>query len=162
MLTLSNRFLLVAIAAGAVGMCLGLGMGVTQDFRLAPAHAHLNLLGWVSMFLYGLFYRCAPEAVRGGLPRAQFWLATFGLVLMIPALALVLLGRHAELFIGLGALLTLLSLLVFAAVAVRNMQPPRSLSTPGRGTAVGEGSCQRLGAMEILADMWSKGTGGVA
>jgi hypothetical protein len=52
---LSNRFMLFAIAAGVGGMTLGFGMGVTQDFRLAPAHAHMNLLGWVSMFLYGLF-----------------------------------------------------------------------------------------------------------
>ena len=38
---------------------LGIAMAMRQDFTLAPAHAHLNLLGWVSMALYGLYYRGA-------------------------------------------------------------------------------------------------------
>ena len=25
-----------------------------------PAHAHLNLLGWVSLFLFGVFYQLHP------------------------------------------------------------------------------------------------------
>jgi hypothetical protein len=33
----------------------GILMAIAQDFTLAPAHAHLNLLGWVTMALYGLF-----------------------------------------------------------------------------------------------------------
>ncbi len=104
-------------------MSLGIAMGMAQDFRLAPAHAHLNLLGWVSMFLYGLFYRCVPEAARGILPRLQFWLATIGLGLMVPGLAFVLLGYGgAEPVVGLAGLLTITSLLVFAAVAIRSLR----------------------------------------
>ena len=122
---LSNRFMLFAIAAGVGGMTLGFGMGVTQDFRLAPAHAHMNLLGWVSMFLYGLFYRCEPHAARGILPEVQFWLAAVGLAVMIPGLAHVLLGYDLAPLAGLGAVLTIGSLLVFAAVMLRTMRGGR-------------------------------------
>ena len=136
---LSNRFLLVAIAAAVIGMSGGLGMGVAQDFRLGPAHAHLNLLGWVSMFLYSLFYRAEPQASQGVLPHAQFWLATSGLTLMIPGLALVLLGYGTGPLVGAGALLTIISLLLFAAVALRTMRGPRTrteLARAGAGRVV--------------------------
>lgn len=134
-----SRDHVVAIGAGIGGMGLGIGMGMSQDFRLAPADAYLNLLGWVSMFLYGLFYRCVPEAAQGPLPRVQSWLATIGLALMVPGLALILLGSDAaEPAVGLAGALTLASLLVFAAVVLRGMRDPLSrrpaeLRTAARG-----------------------------
>ena len=44
------------------GMLAGIVMGIEQDFALAPAHAHLNLVGGVMLFLFGLFYRLVPSA----------------------------------------------------------------------------------------------------
>ena len=66
------RFLLVAVVAAMIGMGGGIFMAITHDFTLAPAHAHLNLLGWVSMALYGLFYRAFPELSGGRLPQVTF------------------------------------------------------------------------------------------
>jgi hypothetical protein len=37
------------------GMLAGIAMGIKQDFVLAPAHAHLNLVGGVLLFLFGLY-----------------------------------------------------------------------------------------------------------
>ncbi len=37
-------FLLLAIACLVVGICLGIYMGINEDFELAPVHAHLNLV----------------------------------------------------------------------------------------------------------------------
>src|SRR5689334_11480576 len=51
-----------SVSSGLAGMGFGIFMGVTQDFMLAPAHAHLNLLGFVTMFLSALYYRAFPEA----------------------------------------------------------------------------------------------------
>lgn len=36
-------------------MSLWIYMGIAQDHSLTPVHAHLNLLGWVTMFLTGLY-----------------------------------------------------------------------------------------------------------
>ena len=36
-----------------VGMLAGIAMGIEQNFVLAPAHAHLNLVGGVLLFLFG-------------------------------------------------------------------------------------------------------------
>ena len=56
----------VAATAALCGMGLGIFMAVSQDFTLMPAHAHLNLLGWVSMALYGLGKSYARLEAQGG------------------------------------------------------------------------------------------------
>jgi cbb3-type cytochrome oxidase subunit 1 len=119
MTRISDRFLQLGVLAALIGMTMGALMGAKQDFTLAPAHAHLNLLGWASMMIYGLFYRALPDAGRGWLATAQFWLAVTGLVVLIPSLALELLGNHQAMAgIAVGSLLTLLSMAFFAAIVV--------------------------------------------
>lgn len=117
----SSRFLLLAVACALFGMGVGIAMAISQDFTLAPAHAHLNLLGWVSLALFGLYYRAEPRMVAGKLPQAHFWLALAGVAVMIPALFWRLLGHEeAESAIGLGALLNVASMILFGAVVFRN------------------------------------------
>ncbi len=89
---LSNLFLRLAVAFALLGVGLGYVMGATHEFTLAPVHAHINLLGWVSMFLYGLFYRTAPEAAAGWLPKVHATLAILGLPIMMIGLTIQLLG----------------------------------------------------------------------
>ena len=74
---LSNRFLRLAVLFALIGMSLGYWMGATEQFAASPVHAHINLLGWVSMALYGLFYRVQPGAARGWLPAIHFWITGF-------------------------------------------------------------------------------------
>jgi len=116
---ISDRFLQLGVLAALIGMTMGVVMGARQDFTLAPAHAHLNLLGWASMMIYGLFYRAFPGAGRGWLAAGQFWLSVIGLVVLIPSLALELLGNQKAMAgIAVGSLLTLLSMAFFAAIVV--------------------------------------------
>jgi hypothetical protein len=60
-----NRLPLLFLAAAALclvaGTGLGIAMGIAHDFRFAPVHAHLNLLGWTSLALMGLTFRAYPE-----------------------------------------------------------------------------------------------------
>ena len=74
-------------------MSLGVWMGANQDFVLRPVHAHINLLGFASMMLFGLFYRAFPAAGRGWLPMAHFALSVIGFLILMPSLTLMLLGR---------------------------------------------------------------------
>ncbi|HET7197492.1 MAG TPA: hypothetical protein VFI86_02415 [Burkholderiales bacterium] len=43
------------------GMAWGIQMAVSGNHQAFPAHAHLNLLGWVSLFLFGVFYHLHPQ-----------------------------------------------------------------------------------------------------
>ena len=82
-------FFAIAPLYVVIGMALGIYMGASDDHSLYPAHAHLNLIGWVTMALYGTFYALAREA-SPKLAWSTFWLNNAGVVIMIPSLALVL------------------------------------------------------------------------
>ena len=60
------------------GMLWGLQMAITDDHSAFPAHAHLNLLGFVALFLFGVFYRLNPvvEANRLALPQVWVWIVS--------------------------------------------------------------------------------------
>lgn len=110
-----------AVILGLVGFSMGFGMGVTQDFSLAPAHAHMNLLGWVSFFLYGGFYLLVPQAATGWLPRIHYGLASVGTVVMVAGIAGIMLGHGATfepLAIG-GSVFVYASFILFVAIVFR-------------------------------------------
>jgi len=81
-----------------IGMSFGIFMGATQDFSLAPAHAHLNLIGWVTMALYGTFYGLAREASKK-LAWTTFWLNNVAITIMFPSLAMVLKNGESSPFL---------------------------------------------------------------
>ena len=56
------RFLKIAVVYLVIGACLGLAMGIKENFVLAPVHAHLLLLGWASLALAGIVYHLYPAA----------------------------------------------------------------------------------------------------
>jgi len=55
-------------------MIWGIAMGISQDHSTMPAHAHLNLLGWVSLFLFGFYYHLHPSLNMNRLAKAQVWI----------------------------------------------------------------------------------------
>ena len=118
---LSNSFLRLAVVFILIGVGLGYYMGATQNFAAAPVHAHINLLGWVLMFLYGLFYRANPEAAEGMLPKVHFWVALVGFLIFMPALAIEVLQIQSALplaHIGLiaGPTIVVIGMILFAII----------------------------------------------
>lgn len=106
-----------------VGMSIGMYMGANEDFRIAAAHAHLNLVGWVTMALYGGFYAMTAKTMRKGLAWTNYLLSTVGVLLMIPSLAVFLVSRNVGMvpFMMAGEILTVLSLLTFLISAFREL-----------------------------------------
>jgi hypothetical protein len=82
-------FFAVASVYVLIGMGFGIFMGATQNFTIAPAHAHLNLIGWVTMALYGTFFALARDASKK-MAWTIFWLNSVGVAIMFPSLAMVL------------------------------------------------------------------------
>jgi hypothetical protein len=66
------------IAIGAlwllVGMVLGIAMGGSNNFTLAPLHAHINLIGFVCHSVFGMAYRQWPGLKSSALAPYQFWI----------------------------------------------------------------------------------------
>src|SRR5438270_4768013 len=82
----------ISVSIGLAGMVLGMAMGITQDFLLAPAHAHFLLLGYVAMFLSALYYRTMPDAVANKLAPVQAVVSVVGAILFPIGIACVRLG----------------------------------------------------------------------
>jgi hypothetical protein len=114
---ISKWFLRFGVLFAIAGMCLGIYMAASHDHVLAPVHAHVNLLGWVTMFLAGLFYAVRPEC-EGRLATLHLALAVLGLLVLAPGLTGIVLGQTAlgEPLAAIGSIITLASVLVFAYV----------------------------------------------
>jgi len=54
-------WLKIAVVYVLIGMLLGLYMGATEQMQYIPVHAHLNLLGWVTLALAGIVYQIFPR-----------------------------------------------------------------------------------------------------
>jgi len=65
MLKIDLVFLTLAAACLLVGVSMGIAMGILHDFTFSPVHAHLNLVGWTSLALFGLTYRAYPALQEG-------------------------------------------------------------------------------------------------
>lgn len=115
---LSYLFFLSATLYVLAGMFLGIAMAASGDHSLASTHAHLNLVGWVSMALFAVFYHIHPDAARTRLARVHFATATLGLWTMVPGIVLATHGKSETLAIA-GSFLTLASMLVFAVMMIR-------------------------------------------
>ena len=112
-------FFLAAVVCVTSGMGWGIQMAISEDHLLAPAHAHLNLVGWTTLALFGLYYRLTPAAALGILPRVHAGLAILGVALMTPGIAMVIVGGSPALASA-GAILTLASMLLFLVTVARH------------------------------------------
>ncbi|HUJ45941.1 MAG TPA: hypothetical protein VLV55_02330 [Rhizomicrobium sp.] len=126
----SAAFFLVGGLLLLSGMMLGEYMGAHNDFTLAPLHAHINLLGWVTLALYGTFYALTKDTYSPRLAWINFLLSTIGVLAMSPILYLVLTTSGGETTYGpmAGAAggIALLGLLVFLVSAVREVVRKRA------------------------------------
>ena len=103
-----------------IGLLWGIEMGIRQDFALAPAHAHLNLIGGVLLFLAGLYYRLVPQAGTSALAKVQCWLHIAGAIVFPLGIAIVLTkGAAFEVLPILGSLIVLLAIALFAVIVFR-------------------------------------------
>ena len=101
------------------GMVLGIVMGIQENFALAPVHTHVNLVGWVSLALFGICYR-VDLAVKDGWSVLHFWVAAAGAVVLPLGILLAVTGHQPALAI-VGSLLTLASMLLFLANYLRRL-----------------------------------------
>jgi hypothetical protein len=119
-------FFTAATLCVTAGMVWGAIMGSKEDFTLAPAHAHLNLVGWASLALMGTFYAVSGKAGRLGW--INYALSTAGVLAMIPSLALYLGGdKGAQAGVAVGSLLAVAGMLTFVIAVLSGWRGARSV-----------------------------------
>lgn len=95
------------------------------------AHAHTNLLGWVTMAIFGGFYALSPAKAETRLATIHFWSYLGSVAVMSPSLYLMYLGYAAfEMPLALASIIAFLSMIVFAFVVFSAVKDTTSAATP--------------------------------
>ncbi|MGB8604857.1 hypothetical protein [Bradyrhizobium sp.] len=116
-----------AVLMVVAGMIWGIIMAVSRDHSAMPAHAHLNLLGWVSLFLFGVFYHLHPaiDRSRSALVQVAVWIV--GTVILTLGVALLHTGHDiGQPFAAIGSVVVLGSILHFGWLVVRREQTAKA------------------------------------
>lgn len=104
-----------------VGMGFGIWMSASGNHQFAPAHAHLNLLGWVSIAIFAAYYTLYPQAGSSMLAKVQVAAMHLGTILMFPGVIMAISGTGEGLAKA-GSLLAIISMLLFVVVAFRTRE----------------------------------------
>lgn len=120
---IDTRFFRTAVIYALFGMAGGIYMAASHDHSQMPAHAHWLLLGWVSMFLYGVFYKLFPAASRT-LAAWHWWIANIGLLTMVAGIVIIYSGApdRGEPFASIGALINISGMVLFAVNVFRGVR----------------------------------------
>jgi hypothetical protein len=123
---ISAVFFAFGVVAMLVGMSLGMHMGASGDFTLMPVHAHLNLLGFVVMAVYGTFYALV-KSFSEKLAWINFGFSAAGVLVMTPFLALMLSSGDESLepFVAIGGALAMIGLITFGVSVFKEVTRAR-------------------------------------
>jgi hypothetical protein len=117
---IGSLMMCVSVVILLLGMLAGIDMGIRQDFVLAPAHAHLNLVGGVLLFLFGLYYRLFPAAGNSTLAKVQGWLHIVGGIAFPVGVAVVLLKGPSFVAAPIaGSLIVVAAMALFMVIVFR-------------------------------------------
>jgi cbb3-type cytochrome oxidase subunit 1 len=116
-------FFVTAALCVTLGMAWGIHMSASGDHTLAGAHAHLNLVGWVTMALFGIYYHLVPAAADTLLAKVHYAVALAGVVLLVPGIVQAI-RLTGETLAKAGSALTLASMAIFLfTVARQGLRP---------------------------------------
>lgn len=132
---ISHLYFRTAIVFLIVGVAIGLQMSITGVHDVIGAHAHVNLLGWVTMAIFGVYYALNPAKAERRLAMVQYGVYTLGVAVLVPSLYLLLKGNAAlEPLVAAASLVTFAGILLFAVVifSAEKARAPMSadLATP--------------------------------
>ncbi len=120
---IGSLMMCVSVVVLLFGMLAGIVMGIQQDFMLAPAHAHLNLIGGVLLFVFGLYYQLVPAAGTTVLAKVQGWLHITGAILFPAGVAIVLVKGPSLIAAPIvGSLIVTAAMALFAVIVFRTAQ----------------------------------------
>lgn len=123
-MNIPRSFILVGIVYLVLGVLLGMYMGASGKHAAAPAHAHINLLGFTLMMIFGITYKVFPAMAAHRLAVIHFGLHLVGSVVLLSMLFMLVTGRIGEASMApiapTAELLVLLGVLAFLWNAIQN------------------------------------------
>jgi len=115
-----KAFIRASLAWFTAGIALGLAMAAYPPWIVyRPAHAHMNVVGFLTMMVFGVGYQLLPRLFgfglySRGLAIAHWWLANLGLATMVAGFCLAPhIGSRSAPVTATGGLLFTLGALAF-------------------------------------------------
>jgi hypothetical protein len=107
-----------------IGLFIGLIMGISGNHAVVTVHSHVSLAGWTTMAITGLVFILRPRCAQSKLASLYFWLHNIGLPIMLIGLGLQYGygNAEAEKLSGIGSIIVLLALLIFAVNIFKNLK----------------------------------------
>ena len=134
-----RAFMKASLAWLGLGVTLGVAMAVHPAWLVyRPAHMHMNLLGFVTMMIYGVGYHVLPRFSghplhSRRLPGLHWGVANLGLAMMVAGFGLSpLLGARATPFLAAGGTLSAFGAYLFIFNMWRTIDgpAPRRMALP--------------------------------
>jgi drug/metabolite transporter (DMT)-like permease len=114
---IAQLYFRTAIIFLIVGISMGLTMAISQDHSAIGAHAHANLLGWVTMAIFGGYHALNPAKAERRIAMIQYFVYTAGVAVLVPALYLMLTGNPSmEPVVAVASLIAFAGVLLFAVI----------------------------------------------
>ncbi|WP_127113903.1 hypothetical protein [Shimia sediminis] len=110
---IAKAFFGLALLSAIIGMGWGIQMSASGDHLLSPAHAHLNLIGYVGFAIFGIYYHLVPAAAESFLAKIHLGIAVVGVVVMVPGIVMAI-RETSETLAKLGSIAAISSMLLFA------------------------------------------------
>lgn len=130
---IANLYFRTAIVFLILGISIGLHMSISGDHAATGAHAHANLLGWVTMAIFGGYHALNPQKAQRRLAMIQYAVYTFGVAVLIPSLYLMLSGNAAmEPIVAVSSLIAFAGVLLFAVIIFSREEPAAAAISPAR------------------------------
>lgn len=123
--SLPKWFFASAAIFALIGMVWGVQMSATHDHTLAPAHGHLNLLGFVAMAIFGTYYALTPTAASSRLAKIHFAVAILTVIILAPGIAMAI-NNEGEALAQSGSILAILSMALFVFIVLKHGVGQRS------------------------------------
>lgn len=117
-------FLRCAMIYFVIGVLIGLEMVISpQKMTNIPIHVHFNLLGWMSMMIYGVAYHILPRfsgkpLYSERMAEAHLWLGNIGLIGMVIFWAI-----YNKKLLFVFSLIEVISILLFVYNMFRTVRP---------------------------------------
>jgi hypothetical protein len=135
---LSQWYFRIGMLWIAVGILMGIGMAASHDHSLFPAHAHINLLGFVVMSIFAFFYKLWPAAAATKLARVQFWTYVPAHLVQMVCLVIRLRGNEAiEPVLAISSIAVGIAVLMFIVNAWKHTASPAAGTQPVGTAAAG-------------------------
>ncbi|KZN37977.1 hypothetical protein N480_14635 [Pseudoalteromonas luteoviolacea S2607] len=109
---LGIKFMVSAAFYGLIAMSVGVYMAATSDYLFKAAHGHLNLLGWVTMSIFGIVYFVLPKLASTKLAKLHFYCAHLAVLFLSGGMAIFVLFGSTDVA-KVGAVFAISSMLLF-------------------------------------------------